>query len=39
MTSSTQAQRAGMIEAKFNISRTLDIPINCVERFKERARL
>ena len=30
---------AGMIEAKFNISRVLDIPINCVERFKERARL
>jgi dimethylamine---corrinoid protein Co-methyltransferase len=39
MTSSTRPNDAGMIEAKFNISRTLDIPINCVERFKERARL
>jgi len=27
------------IEAKFNISRALDIPINCVERFSERAGL
>ena len=26
-----------MMEAKFNISKALDIPINCVERFKERA--
>ena len=25
-----------MMEAKFNISKLLDIPINCVERFKER---
>src|SRR5665648_1136634 len=29
--------QANFIEAKFNISRVLDIPINCVERFKERA--
>ena len=29
----------GMMEAKFNIGKLLDIPINCVERFKERARL
>jgi hypothetical protein len=28
-----------MMEAKFNIARTLDIPINCVELFKERAGL
>jgi len=26
-------------EAKFNISRVLDLPINCVERFRERAGL
>jgi dimethylamine--corrinoid protein Co-methyltransferase len=39
MTSSTRPNDAGMIEAKFNISRLLDIPINCVERFKERAHL
>ncbi len=25
-----------MIEAKVNIARVLDVPINCVERFKER---
>ena len=24
------------IEAKFNIARVLDVPMNCVERFKER---
>jgi hypothetical protein len=29
----------GAIEAKFNISRLLDIPINSVERFKVRAGL
>ena len=29
----------GMMEAKFNISRLLDIPINCVERFEKRTRL
>ena len=38
-TSSVHPDHAGMMEAKFNISRELDIPINCVERFKERARL
>jgi dimethylamine---corrinoid protein Co-methyltransferase len=38
-TSSTRPGDAGMIEAKFNISRLLDIPINCVERFKDRAHL
>ena len=27
------------IEAKVNISRALDIPINCVEKFKERTGL
>ncbi len=31
--------QANFIEAKFNIARALDIPINCVERFKERAGL
>jgi dimethylamine--corrinoid protein Co-methyltransferase len=31
--------QANFIEAKFNISRVLDVPINCVERFKERAGL
>jgi dimethylamine--corrinoid protein Co-methyltransferase len=31
--------RPNFIEAKFNISRVLDVPINCVERFKERAGL
>ncbi len=25
------------IEAKFNISKVLDVPINCVERFKEKS--
>jgi dimethylamine--corrinoid protein Co-methyltransferase len=39
MTSSTHPSDAGMMEAKFNISRLLDIPINCVERFKTRANL
>ena len=29
--------QANFIEAKFNIARVLDIPINCVEKFKERA--
>jgi dimethylamine--corrinoid protein Co-methyltransferase len=32
---STPAQ-ANFIEAKFNIARALDVPVNCVERFKER---
>jgi hypothetical protein len=36
-TSSVHPDEAGMIEAKFNIARVLDIPINCVERFKTRA--
>ena len=35
----SQPGQANMIEAKFSISQVLDIPINCVERFKERARL
>jgi dimethylamine--corrinoid protein Co-methyltransferase len=39
MTSSTRPGDAGMMEAKFNISDVLDIPINCVERFKERAHI
>jgi dimethylamine--corrinoid protein Co-methyltransferase len=38
-TSSVRPGEAGMIEAKFNIAKTLDIPINCVERFKERVGL
>ncbi len=38
-TSSVRPDEAGMMEAKFNIARVLDIPINCVERFKERAGL
>jgi dimethylamine--corrinoid protein Co-methyltransferase len=38
VTSSTHPGEPGMIEAKFNISEALDIPINCVERFKERVR-
>ena len=38
-TSSVHPDEPGMMEAKFNIARVLDIPINCVERFKERANL
>lgn len=38
-TSSVHPDEPGMIEAKFNISRTLGIPINCVERFKARVGL
>ena len=38
-TSSTHPDEPGMMEAKFNISRLLDIPINCVERFEKRTRL
>ena len=34
-TSSVHPDEPGMIEAKFNIAELLDIPINCVERFKE----
>ncbi len=37
VTSSVHPDEPGMIEAKFNIARVLDIPINCVERFKTRA--
>jgi hypothetical protein len=36
-TSSVHPDEPGMIEAKFNIAELLDIPINCVERFKRRA--
>jgi dimethylamine--corrinoid protein Co-methyltransferase len=32
----SQPRLANQIEAKFNIARVLDVPINCVERFKER---
>ena len=39
MTSTTHPDEPGMMEAKFNISEALDIPINCVERFKRRAHL
>jgi dimethylamine--corrinoid protein Co-methyltransferase len=35
----SQPGEANFIEAKFNISRVLGIPINSVERFKERAGL
>jgi dimethylamine--corrinoid protein Co-methyltransferase len=38
-TSNVHPTEAGMIEAKFNISKLLDIPINSVERFKERVGL
>jgi dimethylamine--corrinoid protein Co-methyltransferase len=38
-TSSVHPDEPGMIEAKFNIARTLDIDINCVERFKHRVGL
>jgi dimethylamine methyltransferase len=33
----SQPAQANFIEAKFNISRLLELPINCVERFRERA--
>jgi hypothetical protein len=33
----SQPAQANFIEAKFNIARVLDIPINCVEKFKQRA--
>ncbi len=39
MTSTTSPGQAGMMEAKFNIARLLDIPINCVNSFKQRARI
>lgn len=39
VTSSTQPAEPGMMEAKFNIAEKLDLHINCVELFKERAGL
>jgi hypothetical protein len=38
-TSAVRPDAPGMMEAKFNIARTLDVPINCVERFRARAGL
>jgi dimethylamine--corrinoid protein Co-methyltransferase len=38
-TSTTRPDEPGMMEAKFNIARLLDVPINCVERFRRRAHL
>jgi dimethylamine--corrinoid protein Co-methyltransferase len=35
----SQPAQANFIEAKFNIARVLDIPINCVDRFRERCQL
>ena len=35
----SQPWQANMIEAKFNIARVLDVPVNCVERFRERTGL
>lgn len=35
----SQPAQANFIEAKFNIARVLDIPIHCVDRFRERASL
>ena len=32
----TFADEAGAIEAKFNIADVLDVPINCVDRFRKR---
>ena len=32
----SQPWQANQIEAKVNIARALDVPINCVERFRER---
>ena len=32
----SQPAQANQIEAKVNISRVLDVPINCVEKFRER---
>jgi len=32
----SQPWQANQIEAKFNIARVLDVPVNCVERFRER---
>jgi len=38
-TSAVHPAEAGMIEAKFNIGKLLDIPINSVERFRARVGL
>ncbi len=38
-TSAVHPDLPGMMEAKFNISRVLDIPINSVELFRQRAGL
>jgi dimethylamine--corrinoid protein Co-methyltransferase len=38
-TSAVHPGHPGMIEAKFNIAKTLDIPINCVELFKDHVGL
>jgi dimethylamine--corrinoid protein Co-methyltransferase len=38
-TSAVHPAEAGMIEAKFNIGKLLEIPINSVERFKARVGL
>jgi dimethylamine--corrinoid protein Co-methyltransferase len=38
-TSTTRPDEPGMMEAKFNIAELLDVPINCIERFRRRARL
>jgi dimethylamine--corrinoid protein Co-methyltransferase len=38
-TSSVHPDEPGMIEAKFNIAKTLGIPVNSVERFKARVGL
>jgi len=35
----SQPAQANFIEAKFNIGRALGIPVNCAERFRERAGL
>ena len=36
MTSTAHPSEPGMLEAKFNIASVLDIPINCVELFRQR---
>ena len=35
----SQPSQANLIEAKFNIARELDVPVNCVSRFRERTGL
>lgn len=39
VTSAVHPAEPGMIEAKFNIAEVLDVPINCVERFKSHVGL